>query len=769
MKKIIILITVLFFFKTSFSQYPYGTQTIGNDSNVVQAKGGFRGRVINWTYTDTSSANLERIRQYVGAQIVTTTPTLKFWIRNATATGWIDITSGGGGSQTWQQTLLVSGGSLLTQNNDIDVAGYDFRFSSADEFGVGADSVSISINQALGRFKVTGIPSTDTTLSLVGITANGYLVKTNKSSLRPYTFTNGITESGGTVKLGGTLVNSTTINSTGNELLFNNATDGFTSRFRQQSNGMIRLVGKTDALTGDSAMVQIAGEDLEAMLYVLDSTNGIVSRVLVNSGNEAQMESVRTDGSASSNISAFTTYVELTNSNVGAISSMKIQSDSLNLKPHLGQIYIDTLQATDTTEFIVGYRSNGQLVKTLKSSVGGYWTGVGNDIYNNNSGNVGVGTSTPTDKFQVFGGASKFDSAIISNAATGEDYVLRHRTVGLGFPVTTIKPVTDNKNIAFDIMPRGAPGNYSDNGIAWMDVCDTDVSDGAGAVGAARVGISSTAVEFGSRAFSGASAKPVNINVNTDTRITLSTSNTATFNIGKITQSQSVNADYVGYTLLNTNNTGVGSDAIMFIGNDFGTSRFGFLRWNNNAAVASAALRPNSLQIATNDGATGGIAFGAFGTNGKFTWSTGSGVGITEKMRLDSAGNLGIGTTTPTEKLTVEGGSIMGRWKARVGSTTSSGTPTINTDNVDIYKLTAQAADITSFTTNLSGTPNDGDILEIQITGTAARAITWGSAFVSSTVTLPATTVTTVTLTVVVQYFTTSSYGNNKWVCVNYF
>ena len=384
-------------------------------------------------------------------------------------------------------------------------------------------------------------------------------------------------------------------------------------------------------------------------------------------------------------------------------------------------------------------------------------------------GNVGIGTSTPTHKFQVFGGASKFDSTIISNGTSDEDYMIRHRTVGLGFPVTTIKPVTNNKNIAFDIMPRGAPGNYSDNGIAWMDVCDTDVSDGAGAVGAARVGISSTAVEFGSRAFSGASAKPVNINVNTDTRITLSTSNTATFNIGKITQSQSVNADYVGYTLLNTNNTGVGSDAIMFIGNDFGTLRFGFLRWNNNAAVASAALRPNSLQIATNDGATGGIAFGAFGGNGKFTWSTGSGVGITEKMRLDSAGNLGIGTTTPTEKLTVEGGSIMGRWKARVGSTTSSGTPTINTDNVDIYKLTAQAADITSFTTNLSGTPNDGDILEIQITGTAARAITWGSAFVSSTVTLPATTVTTVTLTVVVQYFTTSSYGNNKWVCVNYF
>ena len=59
----------------------------------------------------------------------------------------------------------------------------------------------------------------------------------------------------------------------------------------------------------------------------------------------------------------------------------------------------------------------------------------------------------------------------------------------------------------------------------------------------------------------------------------------------------------------------------------------------------------------------------------------------------------------------------------RVGSTTSSATPTINTDDVDIYKLTAQTVDITSFTTNLSGTPTDGQVLIVEITGTAARAI----------------------------------------------
>jgi len=76
----------------------------------------------------------------------------------------------------------------------------------------------------------------------------------------------------------------------------------------------------------------------------------------------------------------------------------------------------------------------------------------------------------------------------------------------------------------------------------------------------------------------------------------------------------------------------------------------------------------------------------------------------------------------------------------RTGTTTSSATPTINTDNVDKYSLTAQTVDITSFTTNLSGTPTEGQKLLICITGTASRAITWGASFVASAIALPTTT-----------------------------
>lgn len=98
----------------------------------------------------------------------------------------------------------------------------------------------------------------------------------------------------------------------------------------------------------------------------------------------------------------------------------------------------------------------------------------------------------------------------------------------------------------------------------------------------------------------------------------------------------------------------------------------------------------------------------------------------------------------------------------RTGTVASSATPTINTDNVDFYSITAQTVDITSFTTNLSGTPTDGQKLWIAITGTAARAITWGASFEASTVALPTTTVTTNRLDVGFVW----NAATSKWRCV---
>lgn len=128
-------------------------------------------------------------------------------------------------------------------------------------------------------------------------------------------------------------------------------------------------------------------------------------------------------------------------------------------------------------------------------------------------------------------------------------------------------------------------------------------------------------------------------------------------------------------------------------------------------------------------------------------------------------GDVGLGNVDNTSNATERAAAATltnKRIPPRTGTTTSSGTPTINTDNVDFYSLTAQTVDITSFTTNLSGTPTDGQKLWISITGTAARAITWGASFEASTTALPATTVTTARLDVGFIW----NAATSKWRCV---
>ena len=127
--------------------------------------------------------------------------------------------------------------------------------------------------------------------------------------------------------------------------------------------------------------------------------------------------------------------------------------------------------------------------------------------------------------------------------------------------------------------------------------------------------------------------------------------------------------------------------------------------------------------------------------------------------------NVGLSNVDNTSDATKNSATVTltnKRITKRTGTAASSATPTINTDNVDFYSLTAQAEAITSFTTNLSGTPTEAQTLWIAITGTAARAITWGASFESSTVVLPTTTVSTNRLDVGFAWNTVT----NKWRCV---
>lgn len=100
----------------------------------------------------------------------------------------------------------------------------------------------------------------------------------------------------------------------------------------------------------------------------------------------------------------------------------------------------------------------------------------------------------------------------------------------------------------------------------------------------------------------------------------------------------------------------------------------------------------------------------------------------------------------------------------RVVVATQSATPTINSDNGDIFQITGLAQAITSMTTNLSGTPVAGDMMMIQITDNGtARAITWGASFASTTeVALPTTTVASTMIRILFQ----RNNANTIWDCI---
>lgn len=141
------------------------------------------------------------------------------------------------------------------------------------------------------------------------------------------------------------------------------------------------------------------------------------------------------------------------------------------------------------------------------------------------------------------------------------------------------------------------------------------------------------------------------------------------------------------------------------------------------------------------------ITSGAFATTLTATATT--------SVTLPTTGTLATlaGTETFTNK----------RITRRLVSTTQSATPTINTDNTDIAEILNLAQAVTSFTTNLSGTPVNGDMLIIRITDNGtARALSFGASFETSTVALPTTTVISTPLDIGLRW----NAATSKWRCV---
>jgi hypothetical protein len=107
-----------------------------------------KARLINYAFTDTTEANTQRISQYPGAMIYTTSGGDKLWLRSSDATLWTRVGSGSGGGGNGIVSLGASAYGLTIQNDStykVDTS----KVSTKLWRQKGIDSVQANVNLKL--------------------------------------------------------------------------------------------------------------------------------------------------------------------------------------------------------------------------------------------------------------------------------------------------------------------------------------------------------------------------------------------------------------------------------------------------------------------------------------------------------------------------------------------------------------------------------------------------------------------------------------------
>ncbi len=422
---------------------------------------------------------------------------------------------------------------------------------------------------------------------------------------------------------------------------------------------------------------------------------------------------------------------------------------------------VSSVDSVTPTPFVVN-PVTGRLLTDVSGGGSGTVTDVSVVTANGISGSVATSTTTPAITLSTtITGILKGNGTAISAATDGTDYL--SSTTGLKLDQTSAQTITNDTPIfntltASELVATTAAKKLQSLAVAtypsltelsYVKGVTSSIQTQINAKGAGTVTAVSVATANGvSGSSSGGATPALTITLGA---ITPTTVNGNTFTTGSSTYTGTAAAIY---TFPGASKTIAANDGSNWT---FTSQAIGDLVYASSTTAFTRLAAVAAGQVLVSAGIGTAPAYSA--NPSVTTLELGAGQTDTTLSR-SAAGVLAVeGVVIPSisSTNTLTNKRVNPRFTTATSYTTST---TIDSDANDQYIITAQAGAL--LFNNPTGTPVDGQKLIIAVTGTAARALTWGTAFEASTVALPTTTVTTARLNIGFIWRADTS----KWVCV---